>query len=257
MAQKTDKIYVFSVANVDFGRIVASVDRSGKKIDGENIFDVLELPRSESAKIKELIFGYGKCPYATACGRINKRVAFFFKNFAYDTSLCLVIVPAISAKRAAGIINSGVIEDLVVSETLSDTVSQNASERALAEDSDVYLYLARLFGQIMGLLELRLQYASESIPAVRAAAEGLAELLGLSLDFNTRFEMEDDLVAVDDLPQHRDGGVDVPFFNLREHTARYAGQFGGGIEGELLVLADGFGILGNCACDIHFFLQTY
>ena len=199
MAQKTDKIYVFSVANVDFGRIVASVDRSGKKIDGENIFDVLELPRSESAKIKELIFGYGKCPYATACGRINKRVAFFFKNFAYDTSLCLVIVPTISAKRAAGIINSGVIEDLVVSETLSDTVSQNASERALAEDSDIYLYLARLFGQIMGLLELRLQYASESIPTVRAAAEGLAELLGLSLDFNTRFEMEDDLVAVDEI----------------------------------------------------------
>ena len=37
MAQKTDKIYVFSVANVDFGRIVASVDRSGKKIDEKQI----------------------------------------------------------------------------------------------------------------------------------------------------------------------------------------------------------------------------
>jgi hypothetical protein len=199
LAHRTDKIYVFSVANMDFGRIVASVDRSGNKVDEKNIFDVLGIARSESTDIRDLIFGYGKRPYATACGNINKRVAFFFKHFAYDTSLCLVIVPAISAKRAAGILNSGVFEDVIVSDALTKLVPQTASCHPLIEDSDVYLYLARLFGQIMDLLELGLQYASESIPTVRAAAEGIADLLGLSLDFNTRFEMEDDLIAVDEI----------------------------------------------------------
>lgn len=178
---------------------MASVDRSGSRVDGENIFDVLGIARSESAKIRELIFGYGKRPYATACGKINKRVALFFKHFAYDTSLCLVIVPTVSAKRAAGILNSGVFEDVILAEALKGLAPQNASGHALTQDSEVYVYLARLLGQIMALLELRLQYASENISTVRAAVEGVAALLGLSLDFNTRFEMDDDLVAVDEI----------------------------------------------------------
>ncbi len=199
LAKGSDRLYVFSVANVDFGKVVASVDRSGRKVDGEDLFRLLGISSSETEAIREHISGYGKRPYATLCGTVNKKAVFFFKHFSFDTSLCLAIIPAISAKRVADIFACGVFDDYVLSDSLSGMALTTDCGRALIEDSEGYLHLVRTFGQIMELLELKLQYVSENIPTLRPAAEGITELLDLDLNYNTCFVQDEDLIAVDEI----------------------------------------------------------
>ena len=199
MAQRAERIYVFSVANVDFGRIVASIDHSGKRVYGENIFELLDFSAEKAEEIREIISGYGKRPFATVCGRIKPRAIFFFKHFTFCTSLCLAILPAIRAKSVADILSCGVFEDVTVSDSLSSLASASSRESVVINDMDAYMHLARIFGQIMDLLGLKFQYASDLIPTIRPAAEGIAELLHIELEFHTRFETHDDLVAVDEI----------------------------------------------------------
>ena len=58
-------------------------------------------------------------------------------------------------------------------------------------------------------------------------------------------------VPVGDLPQDGDGGVDVPLLDLGQHAPGDAGQFGGGVQGQLLLLADLLAVGGDDVGDIH------
>ena len=198
MAKGSDKIYVFSVAGADFGRIIASLDHSGKKIDGKNIFELLGVSEDDALALREIITGYGKRPFAIACGKIKHRAVFFFKHFAFDTSLCLALVPSVSGRRAADILACGVFDDVLVSESLLAIASPSPGN-AIVNDADGYMHLARMFGQIMDLLSLRFQYASEMIESIEPLLEGLRELLGIEIDFQTRFEADGDLSATDEI----------------------------------------------------------
>ena len=199
LAQRVDKIYVFSVANADFGRIVASIDNSGKKIDGKNIFELLNLSEDDVVTLRKIILGYGKRPFATVCGKMRRRAVFFFKHFAFDTSLCLAIAPNISARRVSEILSHGVFDDVLVSDSLSPAALPQSLENAVLNDTDGYLHLASIFGQIMDLLSLRFQYASDNIESIEPLAKGLEELLGIDVDFSTQFDPDGDLSATDEI----------------------------------------------------------
>ena len=199
MARSVDKIYVFSAAVVDFGRIVASVGENEKKTVDEDIFEVLEVSQISKEEIRELISGYGKRPYATVCGESRLHPLFVFKDFAFDTSLCLAVMPAISAKKVANIAACGAFEDMIISRSLNE-LATDACAQALFTNKDEYLHLSRVFGQIMGLMELKLQYTAQSPAVFRTAAEGVCELLGISLNFDTYLDYDDeDLVATDEI----------------------------------------------------------
>ena len=193
-----DKIYVFSVASADFGKIVASYAHGGKKIDGKNIFELLGVSEVDKDAFREFVSGYGKRPFATVCGKVRLGAVFFFKHFAYDTSLCLAILSGISARRVSDILSCGVFDDVLVSESLSSLSSEH-SENALSCDADGYMHLARMFGQIMDLLGMRFQYASDTIPSIEPVLYGLEELLGIKIDFSTQFDADVDLSATDEI----------------------------------------------------------
>lgn len=199
MAGSVDKIYVFSAAVVDFGRIIVSVGENEKKTVDEDIFEILGVPKSSKNEIQELISGYGKRPYATVCGGSRLHPLFVFKDFAFDTSLCLAVMPAVSARKVADLGACGAFEDMIISESLSELATDNCAE-ALFRNKEEYVHLSRMFGQIMGLMELKLQYTAQSPEIFRSAAESVSELLGISLNFDTYFDYDnEDLVATDEI----------------------------------------------------------
>ena len=199
MAKSVDKIYVFSAAVIDFGRIIASVGENEKKTVDEDIFELLGVSQDSKNEIRELISGYGKRPYATVCGESRLHPLFVFKDFAFDTSLCLAIMPAVNTRRVADLAACGVFEDIIISKSLSELAAENYAE-AIFRNQEEYVHLSRIFGQIMGLRELKIQYTAQSPAIFRSAAEGVTEMLGLSLNFNTHLECEnEDLVAVDEI----------------------------------------------------------
>lgn len=199
MAKSVDKIYVFSAAVIDFGRIIASVGENEKKTVDEDIFELLGVSQDSKNEIRELISGYGKRPYATVCGGSRLHPLFVFKNFAFDTSLCLAVMPAVNARRVADLAACGVFEDIIISKPLSELAGENYAE-AIFRNQEEYVHLSRIFGQIMGLMALRIQYTAQSPAIFRSAAEGVTEMLGLSLNFNTYLDHENpDLVATDEI----------------------------------------------------------
>lgn len=199
MARSVDKIFVFSVAAIDFGRIVASVGENEKKTEGENIFELLGMKREAVSEVCSIISGYGKPPYATVCGEVRRHAVMFFKNFAFCTSLCLVVIPAISARVVADLMVGGMFEGFVVSEALSSLASEGF-ESAFFTNREEYLHLSRMFGQIMDLMALKLQYTAQPPDDFRIAGEGVAELLGISMNFDTYIESDNDaLVSVDEI----------------------------------------------------------
>ena len=199
MAGSVDKIYVFSAAVVDFGRIIVSLGENEKKTVDEDVFEVLGVSQSSKNEIRELISGYGKRPYATVCGKSRLHPLFVFKDFAFDTSLCLAVMPAVSVRKAADLAACGAFEDMIISASLSELAEENYAE-ALFRNKDEYVHLSRIFGQIMGLMELKLQYTAQSPAIFRSAAESVSELLGISLNFDTYLDRDnEDLVATDEI----------------------------------------------------------
>ena len=199
MAGSADKIYVFSAAVVDFGRILASVGENDRRTVGEDIFSLLGVSHESKIEIRELITGYGKRPYATVCGGNRLHPLFVFKNFAFDTSICIAVMPAVSARKVADIAACGAFEDMIISKQLSE-LATDGYEQALFTSKEEYMHLSRIFGQIMGLMELKLQYTAQSPAIFRLAAESVTELLGISLNFDTYLDYgNEDLVATDEI----------------------------------------------------------
>lgn len=197
MAGSVDKIYVFSAAVVDFGKILVSFGENEKKPVGENIFALLGVSKSSETDIRELISGYGKRPYATACGHTRPHPLFVFKNFAFDTSLCVAVMPAVSARSAADLAVCGAFEDMIISKSLSELSTGNVTD-AFLKNKEEYMHLSRIFGQIMGLMELKIQYTAQSPAVFRLASESVAELLGLSLNFDSYLDSENESLAATD-----------------------------------------------------------
>ena len=165
----------------------------------ESLFDVLGVDDGVTQEIKAAIGGYGKRPFLCACGKTRKHALAIFKHFAFDSSLCIAVQPAISARTVANLMRCGVFEEATVSESLLSLASDDW-ESVLFKDQKSYLHLARIFGQIMDLMELKLQYKAQSAAVFQSAATGAAELLGLNLNFNCYLDTDNEnLVSTNDI----------------------------------------------------------
>ena len=199
MSRLSNKVYIFSTAKIDFGRIVACVDGGRRRAVGEDIFEYLGISREEAENLQSLLLDYGKDNYATVCGKDRLKAVFFFQYFASSSSLCLATVPNLSVSAVASEMASGVFKGFRVSPELM-RLADNDKNHLSFEDSEVRLHLSRTFWQIMKASELKIQHTAQSAEDIRFAAEGIALLVGVSLDFDTYFVSDDDsLVATDEV----------------------------------------------------------
>lgn len=199
MSRLSNNVYIFSTANIDFGKIVACVDGSRGRAVGEDIFKYLNISPDESKELQGRILGYGKDNYVTVCGKERLRAVFFFKYLASDSSLCLALIPNLSATSVARALASGIFDGFEMSCAL-ECIADKERRSLTHEYSDVRLHLSLALGQIMKAAELKLQHSAQSAEEIRAAAEGVAYLLGLSLEFETYLTTDDEsLVATDEV----------------------------------------------------------
>ena len=168
-------------------------------LQAEDIFKYLNISPDESKELQGRILGYGKDNYVTVCGKERLRAVFFFKYLASDSSLCLALIPNLSATSVARALASGIFDGFEMSCALA-CLADKGRISPTVEDSDVRLHLSLAFGQIMKAAELKLQHSAQSAEEIRAAAEGVAHLLGLSLEFETYLTTDDEsLVATDEV----------------------------------------------------------
>lgn len=199
MSRLSNNVYIFSTAPVDSGKIVACIDSSRGRAVGEDIFEYLDISHDESEKFKRVLNDYGKDNYVTVCGKERLRAVFFFQYFSSASSLCLALVPSLSASAVACALESGNFEGFQMSRALMKLADKGKSP-LFFEDSEVRLHLSLVLGQIMKASELKLQHTAQSAEDIRFAAEGVADLVGVSLDFETYLVSDDySLVATDEV----------------------------------------------------------
>ena len=199
MPEICDKAYIISVSKLYFGRIIAYCGDSAEGVIGKNIFDYLGMHEEDEDALKDVIAAYGKDGYATAGYNGRWHTVFFFKDFAYDTGLCLVTVPAVKVRSAAEALADGIFEGFRISDRLL-SLAKKKNGMAMFEHRDTCLHLSRHFGQIMGTSVLKLEYSSQPTENIRSAAEGIAEIAKIKVDFDTYLSHSDDeLVSTDEV----------------------------------------------------------
>ena len=189
-----DKAYVVSVSKYNFGRIVAYCGDSADGVIGKDLFDYLGMHDDDERELKESIASYGKDGYATAGFNGRWHAVFFFKDFAYDTGLCLALVLAVSARAAAEAISDGVFGGFFASERLL-RLAKKKSGMAMLEHSDECLHLSRVFGQIMEVLKLKIEHSAQPTENIRDAARAMCEIAKTELDFFTYFSHSSEELA--------------------------------------------------------------
>ncbi len=192
-----DKAYIFSVSKRFFGRIVAYCGDSCKSVAGKDVFEYLGLGEDDECALREVLAAYGKDGYATAGYNGRWHPVFFFKDFAYDTGLCLAVVPAVSARIAAEAISNGFIEGFSSSERLL-SLAKIKNDRSITDDSMRFMHLSRVLGQIMQTTALKLDHSSASAESIRFAAEGIASFAMINLDFDTYLSIQDEALVFQD-----------------------------------------------------------
>ncbi len=199
LSRLPNKVYIFSTAPVDSYKIVACVEGGRRRAVGKDIFEYLDISHDESEKFKSVLNDYGKDNYVTVCGKEGLRAVFFFQYFASGSSLCLALVPSLSASEVACAMDTGFFEGFQTSPALMRLADKDKNPLSL-ENSEARLHLSLALGQIMRASELKLQYTAQSAEDIRLAAEGVALLVGVSLDFDTYLAVDDhSLVATDEV----------------------------------------------------------
>lgn len=194
-----DKAYMISVSKCYFGRIIAYCGDSADGVMGKNIFDYLGMLDEDESALRDVISAYGKDGYATASYNGRWHAVFFFKDFAYDTGMCLVVVPAVSGRSVAEVMSEGVFEGFRVSERLL-SLAKKKNGMARFEHSDSCLHLARVFGQIMEIKSLKLEYCAKPTEKIRNVSEEFAEIAKIELDFDTYLDSLDlELISTDEV----------------------------------------------------------
>lgn len=172
-----DGAYVFSVARDTYGKIVACRSKDSQRAIGKDLFKHLKMPLPEVQFFEERLFAYGKTKVA-AVG--EKRAVLFFKDFAYDTSLCLAFALDLPIDSVS-VVMRGFFRDFAVSDGLK-AVADEGREFSLSEDKQSYEHLARVIGQAESLSRLKLQRRAETAVTLREVFLSIAELVGVEAE---------------------------------------------------------------------------
>ncbi len=175
-----DGVYVFSVARDTYGKIVACRSGDAARAVGKNLFRHLKMPLSEVQFFEERLFAYGKAKVA-AVG--EKRAVLFFKDFAYDTTLCLAIAIDLPIESVA-VVMRAFFHEFAASDGLRSAVDDNR-ELTLSESKHDYRHLAVVIGQAEALSRLKLQRRSETAVTLRKVFLSIAEMVGIEAECET------------------------------------------------------------------------
>ena len=175
-----DGVYVFSVARDTYGKIVACRSGDAARAVGKNLFRHLKMPLTEVQFFEERLFAYGKAKVA-AVG--EKRAVLFFKDFAYDTTLCLAIAIDLPIESVA-VVMRAFFHEFAASDGLRSAVDDNR-ELTLSESKHDYRHLAVVIGQAEALSRLKLQRRSETAVTLRKVFLSIAEMVGIEAECET------------------------------------------------------------------------
>ena len=183
-----DDAYIFSVARDGYGRIVACRAKDSSDVIGKSIYKHLGMSPSEIEFLQSELNAFGKMNIAVM-GQ-NKAV-FFFKYFAYDTSLCLAVSFDLPVESVSVIMRGFFFENFAVSEELR---SAAPLERrfSVSEDKETYDYLTEVIGQIDALSCLKLQRNAEHVGTLRASMISAAEFVEVLADCEVDTAGEDE-----------------------------------------------------------------
>ena len=175
-----DHAYLFSLAKINNGIIMASRTSRTQSGIGENISLHLGICESEIAYLNEKMkFGSDNVFFLANVGGKDK-AAVMLRFFSYTSSMALVVVFDLSAVAIARIVDRGVISFSVASEAL---LAFGENGRCTPdEEHEAYVYITEMLGMLAPLYALRLQYRLPKRETVRAAIRGAAHFVGVGID---------------------------------------------------------------------------
>ena len=225
-----DGAYVFSVARDTYGKIVACRSKDSARAVGKDLFKHLKMPLTEIRFFEERLFAYGKAKVA-AVG--ETKAVLFFKDFAYDTSLCFAIALDLPMESVS-VVMRGFFRDFAISDGLRSAAYEDR-EFTLSEDKQSYGHLAYVIGKAEALSRLKLQRRAETPIALREVFLSVAELVGVEAECEASVAEGDEFYS--ERPEIFNGRFCTACFLILSIIAhnyskdgRLCGEFIGGLE---------------------------
>ena len=176
-----DHAFLFSLANINRGEIIACRSSCWNDAVGQNFVSYLGIDKGELEFISnKLEFGSDNIFFVSKIGGICRPAA-IFRFFSYSTSLALAVVFDLPVSAVAMNMRDGVIEFSCASAGL--LMLSKPAACTSEELDDAYVYLSDVLDMLAPLFALRLQYSLPSRSDLRSAAEGAARFVGAKIDF--------------------------------------------------------------------------
>jgi hypothetical protein len=171
---------MFSLANINRGKIIACRSSRGQDAVGSNVVSYLGIDEDELAFISDKMgFGSDNIFFISRMGNVQRPAA-ILRFFSYSTQLALAVVFDLPIVAVSKNLRDGVVDFSCASERLlAIGERKSCSEQDIV---DTYLYFSEFFGNIAPLYALRLQYSLPDREVIKGAAHGAAWFMGTDID---------------------------------------------------------------------------
>ena len=184
-----DNVYLFSLARMSVGEVVACRARDGYDAIGKNIGDLLHIDKKE---IEYAISRSDIESYRSLClvchPNRESRVVALFDFLSRSSSLMLAVVfdiNAVSVSRALGSLGEGFAD-------LSPTLVQmgEGCPSSPEADRDAFVYVSHVYGCIAPLSFLRAGTFPDNPESLRKYVDGISDLVGVDVCFVAQTDPE-------------------------------------------------------------------
>ena len=197
MRELTDEVYVFAVYGNTPGVIIESNIKGTDPVIGKNIFDYLDVSRSEREFFQNSCESTSLKTIATLCGKKNNKIVLFFTHFLKNSALGIAFVLDFKPEDVIAILNSSSIENIAISEALKEF--ENKDKAFCYENyKKIYIHIYEIVKDVAMLSNLKLKHGLETAENIKICAESAIDIAGACLKYDTYLGDEEDIYRIVD-----------------------------------------------------------
>ena len=173
MREYKDEAYLFTLAKVSSGKIIACRTPSGEKNTGRNIFSCLKMSEKERDFFKEASATYGNTPIVALCKGDKRETVIFFRDLIFGASLCLAVVTRFDVESVSAVLCDETLGEFLISDGVKSAKTEDFSYE---KHKEVYRYLLSVVSCAERIAALKQDYEPADIDRIISCAKSAAEI---------------------------------------------------------------------------------